>query len=66
VPRFKYVCPECGNEVPAERIEKRVPGTRAQCRVILPVMCEGKGHEGGGDREMVRESYVPPRREVRD
>lgn len=60
MPRFQYVCPECDNTVPAERVEKRVPGSKGQTRVHLVLICEKD------DQEMVRGSYVPPRREVRD
>lgn len=62
--RYQYVCPECGNTVPAERLEKRVPGTKAQTRVMLPVVCENKNHATAPLME--REEYTPARREVRD
>jgi hypothetical protein len=61
--RFKYVCGDCGNEVPAERIEKRVPGTKGQVRVFTPVYCEARGCTNA--MQMTREEYTPPRREVR-
>lgn len=58
MPRFKYVCPQCGNEVPAERVEKRVPGTKGMARAIVPIICEADGEE------MQREVSIPRRREV--
>jgi hypothetical protein len=56
--RFRYVCPKCGNEVPAERVERRVPGTKGMTRIATLVMCEKDGSE------MQREEFTPPRREV--
>jgi hypothetical protein len=63
VARFQYVCEECGNTVPAERVEKRVPGSKAQCRAVVNIMCESKTHSA--PMVMKREEYTPPRREVR-
>jgi hypothetical protein len=68
MPRFQYKCPTCEGTVPAERVERRTPmskgkgvGGRAPNAVIQPVlMCEADGEI------MVRESYTPARREVRD
>lgn len=64
--RWQYKCPheKCGNTVPAERVERRVPGTRGQIRVMSPLMCESSAH--AEPVAMEREDYVPARREVRE
>lgn len=65
--RHQYRCPECGGTVPAERVEKKhtLGGLRAgigrapTARIAVTLICEQD------DRELVRESYTPERREVR-
>lgn len=52
----KYVCEKCGNEVPAERYDKRVPGSKGMARAIFPVFCEND------DVEMKREEFKRERR----
>jgi|KBSMisStandDraft_5_1062788.scaffolds.fasta_scaffold2235701_1 hypothetical protein len=53
----RYVCPECGNEVAAERVERRVPGSKTHVYVVPNVECSCGG-------EMKHETYERPAREV--
>lgn len=61
--RFMYVCDPkdsgCGNEVPAERIDKRIAGSKGQARITFAPVCECKA-----GNEMKRVEYTPARREV--
>lgn len=56
--QWEYVCPKCANAVAAERVERRVPGSKGMVRVMPPVDCEKC------NVEMMPEKVVPVPREV--
>lgn len=60
--RWRYVCRECGNDIPAGVVEKRVAGSRGQVRTVAPAFCESAAHPS--PVAMEREGYMPERREV--
>jgi hypothetical protein len=35
----RYRCEKCGNEVAAERVERRVPGSKSQVYVVSQIVC---------------------------
>jgi hypothetical protein len=51
--RFRFRCEVCGNELPAERVEKRVPGSKSMTRAVPVIICEKDGEP------MVREAFTP-------
>lgn len=57
---FQYRCEECGNTIPALRIEKRDRGSKGMARLQAEVVCEATAKCGA----MVREREVRQRREV--
>lgn len=59
MPRHKYVCEACGNEIEAVKVDKRASGTKGMVTVRTSPRCECPAGS-----EMVREPFTPQRRDA--